>query len=212
MIETGIYVSESEKEAILRRYEEEASWAKERQDEEDLGLVNDESFSRSIELLKEKNLLSLNLILSNMFAREEIAITDEVLDELMEGMNSEDKELYRRILSESDQKMGINRIRTMFLNSDSMKSLEIPLTPELSQNYKKTIELFTKKFKGSQEEVLERLMNGVIRYEDIEKLTKTLQKAGMVKDIDFIELFENGRIDISQMRRKNLARYRRGIY
>ena len=203
MIETGIYLSENEKEEIIRAYEERVSFAKTYEDEEELELINDENIIRSIEVLKQENKLSLNLILSDLFRTEEISINEETLENLIQGMNSEDKDFIKRRFDEEGNKISVNRIKQLFLDSELKKSLKLTLSPNLVRNYKRVIESFTKiKFKGNKEEVLERLMNGTIQYEDMEKLMELLSKGDMLRNENFIELFEDGRIDVSQLGEK----------
>lgn len=202
-METRIYLSESEKEEIIRAYEKKVDFAKEYEDEDELEVINDDNIIRSIELLKQKNILSLNLILSDLFRGEVISINEETLEQIIEGMDSEDKDFIKRRFNEDDKKIGINRIKELFLNSELKNSLELTVSPDLAQNYKRVIESFTKiKFKGNRDEVLKRLMNGTIRYEDMEKLIKLLEKVDVVKNVNSIELFEEGRIDLSQLGEK----------
>lgn len=194
--------------ALAHRYEEAQAY----EEEDLLKIFNNPEIQKSIQLLQNEGILSLNLIMAqyNLGIDEEVSINEEEYKQLFIGMSDEE---YSEKIHFFNKKNGkFSDIKSICFNSKLKNDLEIQISPELAEKYKKLINIFQKVyFKDGQAKATERITNGVIKYEDIEKLVSLLEREFNLK-IETLELFQNGEIDISQIRRKFLARSSRNIF
>lgn len=202
MIVDGIYLNENEKEKILELYEKELQIAIDIDDTENLALLNSEHIRQSIQLLREKNILSLNLILHNsLFPPIEITLPEEIFNEITSGMDPEEASFLKRNISQNNNQIRLYQLSLLFIKSPSLNSFKIPLNMEVATNYKNFIQLFSNiHFKNSTAQVLQDLTDGFIKYEDMNNLVKMLNDHKILKNINLLELLTYDHIDLQQFR------------
>lgn len=171
-------------------------------DTENLALLNSEHIRQSIQLLREKNILSLNLILHNsLFPPIEITLPEEIFNEITSGMDPEEASFLKRNISQNNNQIRLYQLSLLFIKSPSLNSFKIPLNMEVATNYKNFIQLFSNiHFKNSTAQVLQDLTDGFIKYEDMNNLVKMLNDHKILKNINLLELLTYDHIDLQQFR------------
>ena len=209
-----VHLNDEDKIKIIQALAQRNREAQAYEDEDMLKVFNNPEIQKSIQLLQNEGILSLNLIMAeyNLGIREEVSMNDEDYKQLLIGMSDKDYSEKIDLYNNSAKKMGLDRIRNMLILSELKNGLEIQINPELAKNYKSLINLFQKVyFEDGQEKVDKGIDNGIIKYKDIEKLATLLEKNFNLKTETF-ELFQNGEIDISQIRGEFLAGSSRHIF